>query len=64
MCSNFLGIEGTLAKKINMKDCNFFSVMLPHFHIQKVSAHCKEQNKKIIMTIGQKTKKLFKVKKW
>ena len=32
-------------------------------HIQKVSTHCKEQNKKI-MTIGYKTKKLFKVKKW
>ena len=38
--------------------------MLPYIlHTQKVSTHCKEQNKKIIMTIGWKTKKLFKVKK-
>ena len=33
------------------------------FHAQKVASHCKEQNKKRILTIGHKTKKLFKVKK-
>ena len=37
--------------------------MLPHFKYKKDATHCKEQNKKRIMTIGWKTKKLFKVKK-
>ena len=32
------------------------------FQTQKVATHSKEQNKRRIMTIAQKTKKLFKVK--
>ena len=33
------------------------------FHNQKVSTHCKEQNKRKMMTIVKKIKILFKVKK-
>ena len=73
MCSNFLGMENEatwLKKDTNKKKISqnfilyvtFFQLCYLIFHTQKVAAHCREQNKKRIMTIGWKTKKLFKVK--
>ena len=72
-------MKSTLAKKMTTKFlkifldifinflfyfiCNFFQSCYLIFHTQKVATHCKEQNKKRIMTIGSKTKKLFNVKK-
>ena len=66
-------MESTLDKKIST---TFFKSILGYFLFvtffqsyyfivltQKVATHCKEQNKKRIMPIGLKTKKLFKVKK-
>ena len=41
----------------------FFQSCYLIFDIQKVALNCKEQKKKRIMTIGGKTKMLFKVKK-
>ena len=60
----FFGMKSTLAKKNNYK--HFFYILeyflfylLPFFqtcylifHTQKAATHCKEQNKKRIMTIG------------
>ena len=58
MCSNFLGMESTLAKKIITKLIfsifwDIFILFVPFFqscylifHIQNVATDCKEQNKK------------------
>ena len=76
MCSNFLDVKSTLAKKITTKFyffsyfgiffqfilfVTFFQSCYLIFHTQKVSTHYQEQNKKRTMTICYKTKKLFKV---
>ena len=74
MCSNFLGMKSILAKKNNynifflfwdifiyffISFVIFFQSCYPIFHFQNVATHCKEQNQKRIMTIGQKNKKVI-----
>ena len=78
MYSNLLAIENkvTLLKeklqkqKINKRNipkyrkkcCGYFLSQID-FHAQKVPTHFKEQYRKRIIKIGEKTKKLFNVKK-
>ena len=55
-------MESALAK-IFILLVTFFQSRYLIFHTQKVATDCKEQNKKKITIITEKTKKLFKVKK-
>ena len=45
-------------------EATFFQSCYLVFQTQKFATYCKEQKKKRIMTIGQKTERLFKVRTW